>query len=248
MMPKIAMKVMSSSLPLYIQITELLTREIAAGHWAEGDRLPPEADLSQTLGVAVGTLRKALAELDARGVLERRQGSGTYIKQSMHASDAVKNKSVYEFFKLELVRGGGLPSATVMDIQKIPRPEFVPAFNDSKAKFCYRVRRLRALNAMPVAIEQIYFDARHHPQLTLEDLGEALYLFYQQRLGFWISHAEDRIGAGIVPQWAPSLFAPKVGTMCPSVERISWSGKNQIEEYSMTWFDPKRCIYVNRMK
>jgi GntR family transcriptional regulator len=247
-MPKNALKASSSSLPLYIQITELLTREIAAGHWAEGDRLPPEAEFSQTLGVAVGTLRKALAELDARGVLERRQGSGTYIRQSTLASGVAQNKSVYEFFKLELARGGGLPSATVMDIQKIPHPKFVPNFNEGKAKFCYRVRRLRALNAMPVAIEEIYFDARHHPQLTVEDLGEALYLFYQQRLGFWISHAEDRVGAARVPEWAPSLFTPKVGTMCPNVERISWSGKNKFEEYSITWFDPERCRYVNRMK
>ena len=249
----------SISLPLYIQISELLTREIAAGHWVDGDRLPPEAELASTLNVAVGTLRKALSELDSRGLLERRQGSGTYVKPKLPAQllekNAPRDKSIYEFFRLELVRGGGLPTAAVIDFQQIAKPDFCPDFASSAIQFkshaqasCYRVRRLRSLNSIPVAIEEIYFDARHAPQLMLEDIGEALYLFYQQRLGFWISHTEDRIGAFAVPDWAPAMFAPKAGQVCPRIERISWSGKNTVEEYSITWTDPERCRYVNRLK
>jgi GntR family transcriptional regulator len=228
-----------TSLPIYIQISELLQREIAAGLYAAGDRLPPEAQLAGTLGVAVGTLRKALSELALRGMLERRQGSGTYIKKGV--SGAENGKSVYEFFKLELLRGGGLPTATVIDFQKISKPEFFS--NDS-----YRVRRLRSLGGAPVALEEIYFNSKHHPKLKLVDLGEALYQFYKERLGFWIASAEDRIGAGPVPDWSPSLFAPRIGTICPRIERISTFNKNTIEEYSVTWFDPERCRYVNRMK
>jgi GntR family transcriptional regulator len=79
-------------------------------------------------------------------------------------------------------------------------------------------------------------------------LGEALYLFYKERLGFWIASAEDRIGMGAVPNWSPPEFQPRIGSACPNVERISYSGKNTIEEYSITWFDSQRCRYVNRMK
>ena len=227
------------SLPIYIQITELLEREIAAGHYAQGDRLPPESELAKTLNVAVGTLRKSLAELESRGRLERRQGSGTYVKaQGVKEAQA---KSVYEFFRLELLRGGGLPTAAIIDFQKIELSNF---FTGS----AYRVRRLRSLNSIPVALEEIYFDAAHHPHLKVEDLGEALYLFYQQRLGFWISSVEDRIGLDKVPDWSPSLFPMSIGKTCASVERISYSGKNKIEEYSTTWFDSKRCRYVNRLK
>jgi GntR family transcriptional regulator len=229
----------STSLPIYIQISELLQREIAAGLYAQGDRLPPEAELANKLGVAVGTLRKALSELASRGLLERRQGSGTYIKQGV--SGAGNGKSVYEFFKLELLSGGGLPTATVIDFQKVNKPEFF-------ATDAYRVRRLRLLGGLPVAIEEIYFNAQHQPHLKQEDVVEALYWFYQQRLGFWISSAEDRIGAGPAPDWSPSLFVPSIGTICPRIERVSTSNKNMIEEYSVTWFDPERCRYVNRMK
>jgi GntR family transcriptional regulator len=237
-----------NSLPLYIQISELLTREIAAGLYTQGDRLPPESELARTLEVAVGTLRKALAELEARGLLERRQGSGTYVKGlDLGGAQARQGgqSSVYGFFKLELLRGGGLPTASVIDFEKIATPA---PFLASFTKTCYRVRRLRSLGGMPVAIEEIYFDARHGGDLKIEDLGEALYQFYQNRLGFWIARAEDHIGLGEVPAWSPSLFTPTIGQACPSVERVSWSGKNAIEEYSVTWFDPARCRYVNRMK
>ncbi len=234
-----------NTLPLYIQISELLTREIAAGLYAEGDRLPPESELAATLAVAVGTLRKALSELELRGLLERRQGSGTYVKSNHLANNTAQQAGVYGFFKLELLRGGGLPTASIIDFQKINTPE---SFQASFSKVCYRVRRLRSLGGLPVAIEEIYFDAKHHPDLKIEDLGEALYQFYQTKLGFWISRAEDHIGLGTVPDWSPSLFAPLTGSSCPSVERVSWSSKNQIEEYSITWFDPERCRYVNRMK
>ncbi|MGA8516384.1 MAG: GntR family transcriptional regulator, partial [Burkholderiaceae bacterium] len=128
-MPNTLIPAASATLPLYIQISELLTREIAAGRWTQGDRLPSEAQMSHQLGVAVGTLRKALTELDARGLLERRQGSGTYIRSNTRVDNQSKSKSVYEFFRLELARGGGLPTALVMDFQKMKRPAFVPPFN-----------------------------------------------------------------------------------------------------------------------
>lgn len=233
------------ALPLYLQISELLEREIAAGMYREGDRLPPEEALAATLSVAVGTLRKALSELASRGLLDRRQGSGTYVKAQHPAHSTVQQGAIYSFFKLELLRGGGLPTASVIDFQQVATPE---ALASGFSPQCYRVRRLRSLGALPVAIEEIFFDAKHAQDLAIEDLGEALYQFYQTRLGFWISRVEDRIGMMAVPAWSPSLFAPAAGALCPCIERVSWSGKNNIEEYSVTWFDAQRCRYVNRMK
>ena len=248
-------------LPLYLQISELITREIAAGHWHAGERLPAESDLAMRLNVAVGTLRKALSELQNRGLLERRQGSGTYVRSKLEkhgAQSAASHKSIYEFFRLELLAGGGLPSALILDVQCVSTPEHVPAFGmpigfgKSAKSMCHRIRRLRLLNNLPIALEEIYFDKRHAPSLGLQDLNEALYEFYQQRFGFWISSVEDRIGLGQVPSWAadlqPALFGLAAGASCPHIERWSTSNAHQIEEYSTTWFDPSVARYVNRLR
>ena len=233
----------STALPIYIQISELLTREITAGLYAAGDRLPPEAELAAKLGVAVGTLRKALSELASRGMLERVQGSGTYVRRGN--STAPIGKSVYEFFKLELLGGGGLPTAQVLAFDKVDTPA---TFRVSFSNQCYRVRRLRLLGGIPAALEEIYFDSQHHLQLTAVDLGEALYVFYKERLGFWIANSEDHIGLGLVPEWSPSEFDLPSGTSCPRVERVARSSEDRIREYSITWFDSNHCRYVHRMK
>ena len=60
-----------AALPKYVRISERLIREIAAGRLADGTRLPPEREMAVELGASVGTLRKALADLADKGLLER---------------------------------------------------------------------------------------------------------------------------------------------------------------------------------
>ena len=57
----------AGALPVYMQIAELLSRQIDAGILVEGQRLPPEREMAKQHGVAVGTLRKSLARLTAMG-------------------------------------------------------------------------------------------------------------------------------------------------------------------------------------
>ncbi|RME84122.1 MAG: FadR family transcriptional regulator [Caldilineae bacterium] len=59
---------------------------IHQGVYAPGDRLPGERQLSQTLGVGRTTVREAIRILEAMGLLEVRQGRGTFVKD---ASDGV---------------------------------------------------------------------------------------------------------------------------------------------------------------
>ncbi len=61
------------------QVTEDLRRKIAGGEWAVGDRIPTEPELVALLGASRNTLREAVGALVHSGVLERRQGSGTYV-------------------------------------------------------------------------------------------------------------------------------------------------------------------------
>jgi GntR family transcriptional regulator len=89
------------ALPIYMQISEILIRDIASGRLVDGQKLPPERDFAKAHGTTVGTLRKALLLLERKGLLERRQGSGNYVR----AGGAVD--SVYSMLRLELVRGGG---------------------------------------------------------------------------------------------------------------------------------------------
>jgi GntR family transcriptional regulator len=227
-------------LPVYLQIAELLARQIKAGYWHSGERLPTEAELAQTLSVAVGTLRKSLGLLEEQGVLERIQGSGTYVRQTQNS------QQIYELFRLELMEGPGLPTAHILDLSLQHDPNEL----QGKAQIgqaCWRVRRMRFLNQRPAALEEIWFSATHCPNLEIQDLGDSMYLFYQQRLGVWISRVEDHISAAIAPSWS----VPPIGLLPDQsagyIERLSWTSNNEIAEFSKTWFDPAVCRYTSRM-
>ena len=65
----------ATSLPVYIQISEMLMREIIAGRLSDGERLLPERHLAKSLNISVGTLRKSLKDLEQKGALFRRHGA-----------------------------------------------------------------------------------------------------------------------------------------------------------------------------
>lgn len=228
-------------LPVYLQVAELLARQIKAGYWHEGERMPTEAELSATLNVAVGTLRKALALLAEQGVLERVQGSGTYVKR------ASGTPRIYELFRLELQTGPGLPTAAILGLSRCTRPPHVPALAGDASAPLWRVRRLRYLSEVPVALEEIWFSAAACPELKAQDLGDSMYLFYQQQLQVWIARVEDRISVSPAPAWTVPPCGLRLGDSAGFIERLSWTAGNTLAEYSQTWFDPAVCRYASRL-
>jgi len=229
-----------NALPRYVQISEMLIRDIQAGRLLPGERLPPERDMAASHGISVGTLRKALADLAEKGMLERVQGSGNYVR------DTGGGDSVYAFFRLELIGGGGLPTAEVLSVDTLPKPAEGPRFG--RDAMGHRIRRLRRLNDIPAALEEIWLDAGYAPALDPDALSESLYFFYRTRLGLWIQRAEDRIGLAPVPDWAGPAFPLPPGRTAGFVERISWDTEGQSAERSATWFNSDVCRYVSRLK
>lgn len=230
----------SGSLPIWLQITELLIRDIASGRLIDGEKLPPEREMSERLGIATGTLRKALAELQSRGMLVRVQGSGNYVRA---VSDP---KSIYAMFRLELLEGGGLPTADILDVRRLPKPADLPAFGSSRE--AHRIRRIRKLSGKVAALEEVWLDGDYVETIAAEDLSESLYLYYREALGLWIVQAEDRIGLDTVPDWAPENFGRRAGESAVQVLRISEAQDGKRAEVSRTWIDHSVARYVSRLK
>jgi DNA-binding FadR family transcriptional regulator len=73
---------MSRRTGLIDSAVEALSSRIASGEWPVGTRIPPEPSLVELLGVGRNTVREAVQSLVHGGLLERRQGSGTYVVSS----------------------------------------------------------------------------------------------------------------------------------------------------------------------
>ncbi len=69
---------------------ESLRSAIEQKNWKVGDRLPVETELSEALGVSRNTVREAVRVLAHVGMLETRQGDGTYVRASRDAGEALR--------------------------------------------------------------------------------------------------------------------------------------------------------------
>src|SRR6478672_8565908 len=74
-------------MPLYAQAEKVLEDLLVRRRYRIGDRIPPEVELVQSLGVSRATIRAAVGRLVGRGLLVRRQGSGTFLARLPERSE-----------------------------------------------------------------------------------------------------------------------------------------------------------------
>jgi len=71
----------------HVYIAEQILRAIKEGIYQVGDKLPPERELAEQMGVSRNSVREALSALQVLNVIESRTGNGSYIKRSVENVD-----------------------------------------------------------------------------------------------------------------------------------------------------------------
>src|SRR5919202_5314122 len=89
------------------EVIQRLREMIHRGELRPGDRLPPERDFAKMLGVSRPTLRAGIRSLSAVGVLESRQGAGTFVVEAgasppLHTSPLRPLASLHGFTSAEM--------------------------------------------------------------------------------------------------------------------------------------------------
>ncbi|HKQ71224.1 MAG TPA: GntR family transcriptional regulator [Polyangiaceae bacterium] len=143
----------ASPLPLYHQLAELLGRQIAEGDLAPGARIPSEPELAREHGIGRPTVRQATELLVQRGLIERRRGSGTYVRQASPRVDLFSLAGTLTSFA---ERGLSLDTRTVKRLKRgvVPADPENP-FSEREA---YNVVRVSAALGAPVLLEKIFLD------------------------------------------------------------------------------------------
>ncbi|MBF2535269.1 FadR/GntR family transcriptional regulator [Listeria marthii] len=86
------------------QVYDQIKAEITSGTWKIGERIPKEADLMAEFGISRNTLREAIRALAHIGLLETKQGDGTFVRNNseLHAimQKRVRESSVQEILEI----------------------------------------------------------------------------------------------------------------------------------------------------
>ncbi|MGK2853646.1 MAG: FadR/GntR family transcriptional regulator [Microbacteriaceae bacterium] len=86
------------------QVIDQLRASVSAGEWPVDTRIPTEPALAETLGVGRNTVREAVRALAHSGILEVRQGDGTYVRATSEVSGALQRLCGTEFRDVLQVR------------------------------------------------------------------------------------------------------------------------------------------------
>jgi DNA-binding GntR family transcriptional regulator len=150
----------SSPLPAYFQVAQDLRRRIRQGEWGTGDRIAPELVLASDYGVSRVTVRQALAELAKDDLVERKRGSGTYVRprQRPIVYDLNLTLGAYAARIREL---GFSNRAEILESGLVqPPPEHLRAALEMEpdGQVAYLRRRV-FINEQPAAMYRSWFDA-----------------------------------------------------------------------------------------
>lgn len=110
--------------PLFAQVREALKARIADGSLEPGTKLPSEAELEQQFGVSRVTIRQALSELQALGLIDKVNGKGSFVRRQERRPSAMEPLSgFYEIMR----RRGHVASGTVSRIERVEADPVVAA-------------------------------------------------------------------------------------------------------------------------
>lgn len=206
------------SQPLYQQVRDLVRQRIADGSWPPGMALPAEPRLAAELGVSQGTVRKALDELAAAGIVQRRQGRGTFV--AAHTAE----RSLFHFFQLVRLDGTRpVPESRTLACARGPASEEEAArLGIPAGAQVIRIDRVRTLDGAPAIAERIVAPAALFRDLGADgEIPNTLYDLYQRRYGVTVARARERVTAVAAGAREAELLAVAEGAPLLSVDRAA---------------------------
>jgi len=106
-----------SSTPMYVQIVEQVVAKVMSGEWSAGDPLPSIRELAATSRISVITVKRAYLELERAGVIATRQGKGSFVAETLDATQALATKEFQAQLRglLDAARKLGLDRGQIVD-------------------------------------------------------------------------------------------------------------------------------------
>ena len=167
-----------SAQPLWVQIAETLRRRIAQGD--VDPRTLTDAALAAEFSVSIMTVRQAVQQLVADGLLERQRGKGTFVPRRPVRGPLDVLERNFEDWKFE----GGSANAKVLERTLVAADMSLSAeLGVASGTLVAYLKRLRFVDDFPVALDHRYLPCELNAQLTDAELVEQpLFLLLSNKL------------------------------------------------------------------
>lgn len=231
--------------PLYHEVKEKLIQALAAGEWLPGDKIPIERNLARRYGVGISTIRAAASELEAAGILSRRQGKGTFVSEHTNQS------RLYRFFNL--VNADGTREMPLREFVSLRRDrpasaerEWLQLSRYGRCDGVYRMRSTFSLRGKTIGVSDATVPAGLFPKMSkaaVKDGKVPLYALYQTNYNVNVISVSANLSADIAPADVSRLLAIRKGSPVLRIERRAYTYDDVPVELRTTWVNTTDCKF-----
>ncbi|MFA7440554.1 MAG: UTRA domain-containing protein [Sphingomonadaceae bacterium] len=229
--------------PQYLALRDQIAMSIEHGQIQPGSRLPSERQWQSTAGFARGTIREALAQLEAEGLIYRRDRSGWYVSPPAVTYDPTR----WAGFMTYVAEQGRLPGTQTLSKTSEPASSSVAnIFRVAPGTPLYVIDRRRTIDGRPVLVERITVDPALAPGLIEHALDGSLTQVLTNQYG--VTAARNRVEmrpCALVRETA-EVLGVKSGTPGLLVVRTSFDASGRVVEYDQEyWRHDAIRVYVD---
>ena len=185
----------SNPIPKYLQISAWLKELIETGRYQTGEQLPSEVELAKMCDVTRTTVRQAISELTARGLLRKEKGTGTFV--SAPAPAELRHKLEHISSTTELMQDSGIAQSSEVLEKRVAQAEDKIArvlFLGSNKKVIV-VRRVRMGDGAPYVYEESYLPYDLFKGILDMDLTGSLYQIISEKFNVVLARCAQTISA-----------------------------------------------------
>lgn len=220
----------------YIEIAEDIKNDIFMGKYLYGQKLPYEYELCKKYHCNKETMKKALATLVENGLIIRRRGSGTFVKNNRDDNNNSKTtyiqglsktfqglkEVVSDVFVFEIIAADD----TIAQKLKIKRGELV-----------YHIIRGRRLEDIPYSIEIIYLPMNIISNLKIEHIKGSIYQHIEKKLQLKVQSNHLNITSKLSSELEQEYLGLKSNEPYIEVEQITYLNNGSIFQYALSRFN-----------
>ncbi|MFV0560123.1 MAG: GntR family transcriptional regulator [Enterococcus sp.] len=180
----------------YEQIAKKIREEIREGYFEQVEPLPTQEQFATQFHTSRMTIQKALDLLRVEGIVESRQGSGTYIKKNGITLSKLNRQSDEYVGLSQQLRGQGEVTSRILRFDlRFPTEIEQGKLAIQSEEPVYDIVRVRLLEQEPLIIEEITIPVRTIPKLSTQVLHRSIYGYIEDKLGLVIGASSRRIRA-----------------------------------------------------
>lgn len=218
--------IFNDTMPIYEQIKNDIVYKIENNEYPPGVRLPSERQLAEEYTVSRVTVRQAIGELVNKGILQKKVGSGTYVRDTQVEQSLVQLKGIIE----ELRQHNYSVSIRVVETTYVKwsaRNNLLwEKLHLQKEQKIYKIKRVLLANNQPLLIDYNYFPEEIGKKYEMLDVSRDIIFRALEALGYHVDYANQKVSAKNASASQAHLLKIQERDAVLEVERLTFSASD----------------------